>query len=309
MSAELKLTSFLQSPKAELIDLPTIKANHKIPEFYKTNELLISQAVFVDMAYDAIGEILNTETTEPAIVMTDPMAGRTYAARHKKKTELLPEDQTIHFNRMAFAIELPQHQAEVNGRQLTLTVVGIKAYNLDNLGAKSQNQHFQLGIGFNVDVCRNMCIMGSGAKLNIVVNSEDALKGEIEQLLKNYNSQTDLELLQQLNDTQMTEEQFVRFLGRCRLYHALPAKRQKELATVALTDTQIRSVANGYYNDPHFKGSDSELSMWNFYNLLTGSARSSNVDMFMGRNVNAIDITTGIMAGMNGEGDYQWYLN
>ena len=48
-----------------------------------------------------------------------------------------------------------------------------------------------------------------------------------------------------------------------------------------LTDTQINSVAKAYINDENFGSFGSELNMWKFYNLLTGSTKSSYIDALL----------------------------
>ena len=57
-----------------------------------------------------------------------------------------------------------------------------------------------------------------------------------------------------------------------------------------LTDTQINSVAKAYINDENFGSFGSELNMWKFYNLLTGANKSSYIDSFLDRSLNATEM-------------------
>jgi len=79
-----------------------------------------------------------------------------------------------------------------------------------------------------------------------------------------------------------------------------------------MTDTQINSVANAYYHDPDF-GIDKpmvgdELSMWNFFNLLTSANKSSYIDNFSERALNATHISDGITKALEGESRYRWFV-
>jgi len=50
--------------------------------------------------------------------------------------------------------------------------------------------------------------------------------------------------------------------------------------------------------------------MWNFYNLLTGSITNSYIDLLLSREVNALDLSLGIAAGLRGEdAGYRWFLS
>ena len=50
------------------------------------------------------------------------------------------------------------------------------------------------------------------------------------------------------------------------------------------TDTQVNNVARAYINDENFGSLGNDLSMWKFYNLLTGANKiSSYVDSFLDR--------------------------
>ena len=53
-----------------------------------------------------------------------------------------------------------------------------------------------------------------------------------------------------------------------------------------------------------------DLSMWKFYNLLTGANKiSSYVDSFLDRAVNATEIATGINAALHGDTKYKWFID
>lgn len=69
-------------------------------------------------------------------------------------------------------------------------------------------------------------------------------------------------------------------------------------------------MAKAYYQDKNFTPKDSkEISMWNVYNLLTGANKSSYIDNFMDRSLNATQLTEGLNKALYGESEYSWFIN
>ena len=76
-----------------------------------------------------------------------------------------------------------------------------------------------------------------------------------------------------------------------------------------LTDTQINSVAKAYIHDNNFGGFGSELNMWKFYNLITGANKNSYLDSFLGRSVNATEVSLGLTEALNHKDEaYSWFI-
>ena len=108
----------------------------------------------------------------------------------------------------------------------------------------------------------------------------------------------------------MTEHQFAQLLGKSRLYQCLPQEDKKRLPQLLMTDTQINLVARAYYQDEAF-GVDAqsrEISMWKVYNLLTGANKSSYIDNFLDRALNASQLAEGINKALSGESEYRWFV-
>ena len=116
-------------------------------------------------------------------------------------------------------------------------------------------------------------------------------------------------LIQQLGNTSMSEHQFCQILGKMRLYQCLPNGYQKRLPRMLLTDTQINSVAKAYINDENFGSFGNDLNMWKFYNLLTGANKSSYIDSFLDRSLNATEMAVGINAALHGDEHYKWFID
>ena len=118
-----------------------------------------------------------------------------------------------------------------------------------------------------------------------------------------------IHLMQSLGDTMLSEKQFCQILGRMRLYNYLPQHQQRMLPRLLITDSQINNVAKQYIHDENFTGTNSELSMWMFYNLITGANKNSYLDSFLGRSVNATEISVGLTEALNHRDEaYSWFI-
>lgn len=83
------------------------------------------------------------------------------------------------------------------------------------------------------------------------------------------------------------------------------------LPELLLNDGHINTVAKDYYQDESFcRNSNGDINMWEFYNLLTGSNKSSYVDTFLDRGLNAIQFSEGISEALiDKNSDYAWFLS
>ena len=170
-------------------------------------------------------------------------------------------------------------------------------------------ERFKVFVGFTCKVCTNLCVSTDGYLSNLeVTNTKDLYRGVLE-MLHGYNPAKHIHLMQSLGDTFMNEHQFATLLGKMRLYQCLPQGYQKRLPRMLLTDTQVNAVAKAYISDNNFGGLGSELSMWKFYNLLTGSNKSSYIDSFLDRAYNATELATGINAALHGDERYRWFID
>lgn len=278
--------------------------------FAKDNELTISHPAFIETAYDAATSFFNGERIEtPAIRVSHVVKGRIPEAIHKPANQLLESDKTIYYERCAFAIDVPTIFETVGGNKLNLSIVGVRAYNRENLYSRKTLERFSVAIGFVNQVCCNMCVFTDGYRSQIEVSSTKDLYRALLELFNQYNPAKHLHLMQSLGNTVMTEHQFATLLGRMRLYQCLPQGYQKRLPRMLLTDTQINSVARTYISDENFGSFGSELDMWRFYNLLTGANKSSYIDSFLDRSLNATEMAVGISSALHGDERYKWFID
>ena len=280
------------------------------PVFSKDNELTINHAAFIETIQEAASSFFNGETIDtPEIRVSHVIKGRIPEAIRKPTNQLLESDKTIYYERAAFSIDIPTIYETVGGNKLNLSIVGVRAYNQMNLYSKKSPEVFRLAIGFKNQVCCNMCIFTNGYKDDLRVSNTSELYRSALELFNNYNPAKHLHLMQQLGNTSMSEHQFCQILGKMRLYQCLPSGYQKSLPRMLLTDTQINSVAKAYINDENFNCFGNDLNMWKFYNLLTGANKSSYIDSFLDRSLNATEMAVGINAALHGDERYQWFID
>lgn len=303
--------------------LPFIEANTKevtiehlrndcvVPVFSKDNEITISHPSFIEMVWEAANQIFpNERIEEPAIRVSHVIKGRTPEAIHKPVKDLLESDKTIYYERMMFCFEIPTIHEDIMGNRLNLTIGGVRAYNHENLYSKKGAEKFKVFIGFKNLVCCNMCVSTDGYKSELKVMSTADLSSSVMRLFQEYNIAKHLYYMSAYKDSYMTESQFAQFLGKSRLYQYLPVEQKKRLPQILMTDTQIGIVAKSYYSDENFAlpENQSAISMWNVYNLLTGANKSSYIDNFLDRSLNATQLTEGLNKALYGTNEYNWFI-
>jgi Domain of unknown function, B. Theta Gene description (DUF3871) len=270
--------------------LRDIKQNHIIPVFHRDNEPAISQVDFMELTQDVLSYQFSSERiSEPQIRLSHPIKGRVPEARNKPASELLEWEKTLYYERMAFIIEIPSISETISGEKLSLTVGGIKAYNLDNLSGKSgSDQHFKLFIGWKVKVCTNLCVWTDGFTSDVRIKNLDQLKAAIFQLVGSFDAISQLRHMESLSNYFLTESQFAQLIGRCRMYQHLPAHLKQQISELQFGDSQINSVCKDYYRDNSFcRAEGGTINLWRLHNLFTSANKQSYIDTFLDRAVNA----------------------
>jgi hypothetical protein len=291
--------------------LEEIRNSHIIPVFIKDNETLISQAEFIDITMECVSSVYSSERIlSPSIRLSHPIKGRVPSAKEKPVNALQEHEKTLYYERMAFVIEIPSIQATIDGHRLSLTVGGVKAYNLDNLySRKGSEEHFKVFIGFQNTVCTNLCVWTDGLLGDLKVKNANQLYAAIHALISNYNAPYQLYHLDQLSQCLLTETQFALLLGRCRLYPFLPKEEQKEITPLLFGDAQIKNVAQDYYKDSSFhREKNGDTSLWRLYNLLTSANKSTYIDSFVDRSVAAYIFIEQLKTAIVHKA-HNWYLN
>ena len=304
-----RVNHFIEANSVE-VTLDHLKNDNVIPVFSKDNELTISHPQFIETVWEAANSFYSGEQIEqPDIRCSHVVKGRRPESINKPKNLLTEADTTQYYERCAFAIDIPSIYENVSGNRLNLSIVGVRALNRENLATKKSPELFRLAVSFKNLVCCNMCVFTDGYKDDIKVMSTKELFRATLELLNNFNAAKNIHLLQTLGNSYLTEHQFCQLLGRMRLYQSLPQGYQKDIPKMLITDSQINAVAKAYINDENFGSLGNDISMWKLYNLLTGANKSSYIDSFLDRAVNATEIATGINAALHGDTKYKWFID
>lgn len=305
-----KRKQFIEANTKE-VSLFHLKNECITPVFSKDNEVTISHNCFVETVWDGVKRLFPQEDiSSPEVRVSHIIKGRTPEAIHKPVNELTEADKTIYYERMAFCIEVPSIHEDVSGNRLNLTIGGVRAYNQENLYSKKSMEKFKVFIGFRNLVCCNLCVSTDGLCGEIRVSNTNDLLAKVMEMIVCYNAKAHIEMMRSFQHQALTESQFAQFIGKSRLYQCLPTAKKKLLPEMLMTDTQINLVAKAYYQDKDFEVPDSgaEISLWNVYNLLTGANKSSYIDNFLERSLNATHLTGGISRALNNQGNYMWFV-
>ena len=304
-----KVNHFIEANTME-IDLQHLQSDCIVPVFSKDNELTISHNAFIETVWEAANTFFTGETIDkPDIRVSHIVKGRIPEAIHKPANQLLESDKTQYFERMMFCFEVPTIYETVEGNKLTLSIGGVRAYNQMNLYSKKTVERFKVFVGFKNMVCCNLCVYTDGYLGNLEVSSTNDLFRSVLDMFYHYDPAKHIHLMQTFGNSYLTEHQFAQILGKMRLYQCLPQGYQKSIPRLLITDTQINSVAKAYIQDENFGGFGGDLSMWRFYNLLTGANKSSYIDSFLDRSLNATEVAQGINMALHGDERYSWFID
>ena len=298
---------------ANTIEVPLhhLKQDCIIPVFSKDNEKTIAHQEFIESVLTAISKVFpHHSISTPEIRVSHQIKGRTPDAIHLNVKDLLDHQKTIYYERMAFVINIPSIVDSINGNELTLSVGGVRSYNLENLYNKKTLEKFKFFIGFQNKVCLNMCINTDGFKEDLRVSSASELQHKVIEVMQNYNAELHLMEMKEFTQDYLSEHQFAQLIGKSRLYQHLPKSEKQKIPMLNFNDSHINTMAKDYYEDKNFcRLEDGRINLWDVYNLFTQANKSSYIDTFLDRNLNAFEFTKGIQKTLNGNLDYHWFLS
>ena len=128
-------------------------------------------------------------------------------------------------------------------------------------------------------------------------------------LFREYDAERHIKLMAAMQERHLTEHQFAQLIGKTRLYQYLPTAEKRQLPAMEFTDCHINTVAKAYYADENFSlGDNPEIDLWRVYNLFTGANKSSYIDTFLDRSLNATELITGIGKAIEGDAQYRWFV-
>ncbi|MEC5158871.1 DUF3871 family protein [Chryseobacterium sp. MP_3.2] len=308
-------SAFVQKPFIEAntqeVNLSHLKTDCIIPVFSKDNERTIAHQEFIQVIINAVKEVFPMQSlAQPEIRVSHQIKGRIPAAIYKNAKDLLDHEKTIYYERMAFIIKIPGIKDLINGNELTLTVGGVRAYNQENLYGKKSMEKFRFFIGFQNMVCCNMCITTDGFLEELRASTIEELQTKALEVMQNYNAELHLTQMKEFTQEYLTEHQFAQLIGKSRLYGYLPKVEKMTVPALNFNDSHINTIAKDYYEDENFSRlEDGRINLWDVYNLFTQANKSSYIDTFLDRNLNAFEFSKGIQKALNGNSPYHWFLS
>ena len=310
LSRDKEITPFIVANTIE-VPLHHLKQDCIIPVFSKDNEKTIAHQEFIESVLTAISKVFpHHSISTPEIRVSHQIKGRTPDAIHLNAKDLLDHQKTIYYERMAFVINIPSIVDSINGNELTLSVGGVRSYNLENLYNKKTLEKFKFFIGFQNKVCLNMCINTDGFKEDLRVSSASELQHKVIEVMQNYNAELHLMEMKEFTQDYLSEHQFAQLIGKSRLYQHLPKSEKQKIPMFNFNDSHINTMAKDYYEDKNFcRLNDGRINLWDVYNLFTQANKSSYIDTFLDRNLNAFEFSKGIRKTLSGNSDYHWFLS
>ena len=198
----------------------------------------------------------------------------------------------------------------INGNEVSLCVGGVRSYNQENLYNKKTLERFKFFIGFQNFVCMNLCVSSDGFVEDLRVSNAVELQSKAIEVMQNYNAELHLMEMKELSQDYLSEHQFAQLIGRSRLYQHLPKSEKSQIPFLNFNDSHINTMAKDYYEDKNFcRMEDGSINLWNVYNLFTQANKSSYIDTFLDRNLNAFEFSKGLQKTLNGSSDYHWFLS
>lgn len=283
-----------------------LQAETIIPAFAKDNESTISHLEFVETVYLAAQKVFSNQSIlDPCIKVSHPIKGRIPEAKGKPAKDLKEHEKTLYYERMTFLIELPDIKARLGRDTLSLSLGGVRAYNLENLYNKKSPERFKVFIGFKNWVCTNLCVSTDGFQGDLRVQTTAELLEQCEALFANFRIDQELKRLQELQHYSISPEQFSFIIGRSKQYINLPRDKKRGKPIFPLGDSQLSQLVRDYYR---INPSEQEsISLWQFYNMMTAANKSSYIDSHLERIVESDAFTKRLADKLSNKLD-DWYL-
>lgn len=293
------------------VELEHLKQDCIIPVFSKDNEKTIAHQEFIDVVYESVSKLFPYQSiAEPEIRVSHQIKGRIPDAIYKNAKDLLDNEKTIYYERMAFVVKIPSIKHIVNGNEISLCVGGVRSYNQENLYNKKTLEKFKFFIGFQNFVCMNLCVSSDGFVEDLRASNALELQSKAVEIMKNYNAELHLMEMKELTQDYLSEHQFAQLIGKSRLYQHLPKLEKQKIPCLNFNDSHINTMAKDYYEDNNFSRlEDGRINLWNVFNLFTQANKSSYIDTFLDRNLNAFEVTKGLQKTLNGNSNYHWFLS
>jgi hypothetical protein len=304
--------NFIES-NTQAITIEELATKCIVPTF-SDNSLTIAHQNAIAAVYKAAEDVFG-ELTPPECRVSHAINGRVASAIHKPTKDLLDEEKTIFYQRLAFVAHVKSMTRVVAGSEVHLCIGLCRCYNQDKLYSRKSPEKITIFAGWIVRVCSNCCLTTNGNSGTVEVLTEADVYQKAYQLFRRFDPEKEdtLKLIENLHNTRISESQFCYLIGRLRLYQALPNEVQKTLPIIEIGDAAANAAVRGFVSNPNFglKEGEGSISMFDMLQLFNHAIKqTSYIDRFVDRNQNCTDFALGIQKAIQGndtEG-YSWFL-
>ncbi len=303
--------NFIES-NTQAITLEELTTKNIIPTF-SDNSLTISHQNFIG-AVSRVAENIFGELTPIECRVSHPIIGRIPSAQYKKANELTDEEKTCFYQRIAWLCHVRNLTRTINGQTVHLCIGGVRSYSEDKLYNRQAPLKFHIFVGWQVRVCSNLMLTCDGNSGLIECMTEADIYQKSLELFSQFNPHKEdtLRLLENLNNTRISEELFCKIIGRARLLQFLPTSEQRKLPSFTIGDQAVNAMVKNYVSNPNFgKKEGEDITCWNLMQLANEAVKQAYIDRWLDRNQNCTDFAIGIQKAIEGcdtEG-YSWFLN
>ena len=175
-----------------------------VPTFADSS-LTIAHQNAIASVYRAAESVFG-ELTVPEVRVSHAINGRIASALHKPAKDLLDEEKTIFYQRLAFVAHVKSLTRIVAGQKIELTIGMCRAYNEDKLYSRKSPEKFKIFVGWKVRVCSNLCLTCNGNSGTVECLTEADVYQKAYQLFRRFDPEKEdtLKLIENLNNTRIT---------------------------------------------------------------------------------------------------------
>ncbi len=306
--------SFIEANTSE-VSLSDLKTLCIIPTFGMTNELTLShQEIAESICAAAVEKFGENNVSDMVFRVSHPISGRTPNAIHKKANELLDNEKTLFYQRIAACLTVKSKSRSLCGEDTDFNVGFIRSYHTTNLYGSKTPEKITLFCGTAVRVCSNLCLTLNGLRDNIECMTGADVYQNASELLDSYqaNSEQDMERLEGLSSTRITISQFCRLIGRLRLYQALSTQEQHKLPEILLGDALCNEATRLFVSSRWgLKDGQDSINCFEMLQCFNEACKQSYIHNFLPKNVNCTELCLNVQKVLEGDGEnpYSWFLS
>ena len=276
--------NFIES-NTQAITIEELATRCIVPTF-SDSSLTIAHQNAIAAVYKAAEDVFG-ELTPPECRVSHAINGRVASAIHKPTKDLLDEEKTIFYQRLAFVAHVKSLTRIVAGQKIELTIGMCRAYNEDKLYSRKSPEKMKIFAGWKVRVCSNLCLTNDGNSGTVEVLTEADVYQKSYELFRRFDPEKydTLKLIENLHNTRISESQFCYLIGRLRLYQALPNEVQKTLPIIEIGDAAANAAVRGFVSNPNFglKEGEGSISLFEMLQLFNEAIKQTYIDKWVDR--------------------------